>query len=57
MQFRGGKFWGKGVYVNTVEKHGNENTIKAYVQSIDRKTVIAVVRLLITNSPAPGMLS
>ena len=32
-QLWGGEFWGKGFYVNTVGKQGDENTIKAYVQS------------------------
>ena len=29
----GGEFWTKGYYVNTVGRHGDENTIQAYVQS------------------------
>ena len=29
----GGQFSSKGFYVNTVGKHGNENTIQAYVKS------------------------
>lgn len=29
----GGEFWSKGYYVNTVGKHGDENTIQAYVKS------------------------
>jgi REP element-mobilizing transposase RayT len=29
----GGQFWSKGFYVNTVGKHGDENTIQAYVKS------------------------
>lgn len=29
----GGEFWSKGYYVNTVGKHGDENTIKNYVKS------------------------
>ena len=29
----GGEFWTKGFYVNTVGRHGNENTIQAYVQA------------------------
>lgn len=37
-QLWGGEFWGKGFYVNTVGKHGDENTIKAYVQSQGRET-------------------
>jgi len=32
-QLREGEFWGKGFSVNTVGNHGDENTIKAYVQS------------------------
>ena len=28
----GGEFWTKGFYVNTVGRHGNENTIQAYVK-------------------------
>ena len=27
----GGEFWTKGYYVNTVGRHGDENTIQAYV--------------------------
>ena len=29
----GGEFWSKGFYVNSVGKHGDENTIQAYVKS------------------------
>ena len=29
----GGEFWTKGYYVNTVGRHGDENTIQAYVKS------------------------
>ena len=29
----GGEFWSKGFYVNTVGKHGDENTIQNYVKS------------------------
>jgi len=29
----GGEFWTKGYYVNTVGKHGDENTIQQYVKS------------------------
>lgn len=29
----GGEFWSKGFYVNTVGKHGDENTIQAYVKA------------------------
>ena len=32
-QLWGGEFWAKGYYVNTVGRHGDENTIQAYVQS------------------------
>ena len=32
-QFWGGEFWTKGYYVNTVGRHGDENTIQTYVQS------------------------
>ena len=32
-QLWGGEFWTKGYYVNTVGRHGNENTIQAYVLS------------------------
>ncbi|RXK89323.1 IS200/IS605 family transposase, partial [Chlorobaculum sp. 24CR] len=28
----GGEFWSKGFYVNTVGRHGDENTITKYVQ-------------------------
>ncbi len=35
-QLWGGEFWTKGDYVNTVEGHGDENTIQAYVQSQGR---------------------
>ena len=31
-QLWGGEFWTKGFYVNTVGKHGNESTIREYVQ-------------------------
>ena len=36
-QLWGGEFWTKGYYVNTVGRHGDENTIQAYVQSQGRK--------------------
>lgn len=29
----GGEFWSKGYYVNTVGRHGDENTIQNYVKS------------------------
>lgn len=29
----GGEFWTKGYYVNTVDKHGDKNTIQQYVKS------------------------
>jgi len=29
----GGEFWSKGYYVNTVSKHGDENSIQAYVKA------------------------
>ena len=29
----GGEFWTKGFYVNTVGRHGDENTIQAYVKA------------------------
>ena len=32
-QLWGGELWTKGYYVNTVGRHGDENTIQAYVQS------------------------
>ena len=32
-QLWGGEFWTKGYYVKTVGRHGDENTIQAYVQS------------------------
>ena len=32
-QLWGGEFWTKGYYVNTVGRHGDENTIQAYVKS------------------------
>jgi REP element-mobilizing transposase RayT len=32
-QLWGGEFWIKGYSVNTVGRHGDENTIQAYVQS------------------------
>ena len=35
-QLWGGEFWTKGYYVNTVGRHGDENTIQAYVQSQGR---------------------
>lgn len=33
----GGEFWSKGFYVNTVGRHGDENTITKYVQTQGRK--------------------
>lgn len=33
----GGEFWSKGFYVNTVGRHGDENTITKYVQSQGRE--------------------
>lgn len=33
----GGEFWTKGFYVNTVGRHGDENTIQAYVKSQGRE--------------------
>jgi REP element-mobilizing transposase RayT len=35
-QLWGGEFWTKGYYVNTVGRHGDENTIQAYVQAQGR---------------------
>ena len=35
-QLWGGEFWTKGYYVNTVGRHGDENTIQTYVQSQGR---------------------
>ncbi len=32
-QLWGGEFWTKGYYVNTVGRHGDENSIQAYVKS------------------------
>jgi len=32
-QLWGGEFWTKGFYVNTVGRHGDENTIQAYVKA------------------------
>ena len=32
-QLWGGEFWAKGYYVNTVGRHGDENSIQAYVKS------------------------
>ena len=29
----GGEFWSKGFYVNTVGRHGDENTIQSYVKA------------------------
>lgn len=29
----GGEFWTKGFYLNTVGRHGDENTIQAYVKA------------------------
>jgi len=39
----GGEFWTKGFYVNTVGKHGNEDTIKAYVQSQGREEEYVII--------------
>ena len=36
-QLWGGEFWTKGYYVNTVGRHGDENTIQAYVKSQGRQ--------------------
>ena len=36
-QLWGGEFWTKGYYVNTVGRHGDEDTIQAYVQSQGRQ--------------------
>jgi len=33
----GGEFWSKGFYVNTVGRHGDENTIKEYVKNQGRE--------------------
>ena len=33
----GGEFWTKGYYVNTVSRHGDENTIQQYVKSQGRE--------------------
>ena len=32
-QLWGGEFWGKGYFVNTVGRHGNESTLKNYVKN------------------------
>jgi putative transposase len=32
-QLWGGEFWTKGYYVNTVGRHGDENSIQAYVKA------------------------
>ena len=32
-QLWGGEFWTKGFYVNTVGRHGDENSIQAYVRA------------------------
>ena len=43
----GCEFWSKGFYVNTVGKHGDENTIQAYVKSQgNEKTYIVSARKL-----------
>ncbi len=36
-QLWGGEFWTKGYYVNTVGRHGDENTIQAYVKPRAKK--------------------
>ncbi|MCF8383082.1 MAG: IS200/IS605 family transposase [Chlorobium sp.] len=36
-QLWGGEFWSKGFYVNTVGRHGDENTIKEYVKNQGRE--------------------
>ena len=33
----GGKFWTDGYFVNTVGKHGNENTVGDYVKKQGKK--------------------
>ena len=37
-QLWGGEFWTKGFYVNTVGNHGNESTIREYVQRQGRSS-------------------
>jgi REP element-mobilizing transposase RayT len=36
-QLWGGEFWSKGIYVNTVGRHGDENTIQEYVKNQGRE--------------------
>ena len=36
-QLWGGAFWSKGFYVNSVGRHGDENTIQEYVKSQGRE--------------------
>jgi putative transposase len=36
-QFWGGEFWSKCFYVNTVGRHGDENTIQEYVKNQGRE--------------------
>ena len=36
-QLWGGAFWTSGYFINTVGQHGNENTIREYVQGQGRK--------------------
>lgn len=36
-QLWGGEFWTKGFYVNTVGRHGDENTIQKYVKEQGRE--------------------
>ena len=36
-QLWGGEFWSKGFYVNTVGRHGDENTIQEYVKNQGRE--------------------
>jgi putative transposase len=61
-QLSSGEVWGKGFYVNFVGKHGNENTIKVYVQSQGREPEYKKLHsqqlrfLLIHRSSAAGTL-
>jgi REP element-mobilizing transposase RayT len=52
-QLWGGAFWSSGYYVNTVVRHGNEQTIRDYVARQGREAEYAVIQ---PNQPLDGQL-
>lgn len=40
----GGEFWSKGYFINTVGVHGNEETVRRYVQEQGREQEYAVIK-------------